>query len=56
MGSNGVRVGGGGSAPGLLKTRSATQHAWLHFQRLGIAYKRKGDHEPESEHATIPWH
>lgn len=56
---NGVRVGGRGraSAAGLQETCSATKRSWLHRRLLGVAYKRRGDREPESERATTTlWH
>ena len=56
-GGNGVRVGGRSSMAGLQETCSATRRSWLHRRLLGIAYKRRGDHEPESERATTTlWH
>lgn len=58
-GGNGVRVGGRGlaSAAGLQEICSATKRSWLHRRLLGVAYKRRGDREPESERATTTlWH
>lgn len=53
----GWAAGGRASVAGLQETCSATKRSWLHRRLLGIAYKRRGDHEPESERATTTlWH